>query len=105
MPLIPHDSATPVEMFPGVVRRTADAGRGDTGGRRRRPDAHPPPRADRLPGLRPLPVRAGGREAGAWAGRLLAGALQPAPPGDGAGALRPRRYLLAATGGVPLSYR
>lgn len=26
MPLIPHDSATPVEMFPGVVRRTLTAG-------------------------------------------------------------------------------
>jgi len=26
MPLIPHDSATAVEMFPGVVRRTLTAG-------------------------------------------------------------------------------
>ena len=26
MPLIPHDSATPVEMFPGVVRRTLTFG-------------------------------------------------------------------------------
>ena len=26
MPLISHDSATPVEMFPGVVRRTLNAG-------------------------------------------------------------------------------
>jgi len=26
MPLVPHDSATPVEMFPGVVRRTLTAG-------------------------------------------------------------------------------
>ena len=26
MPLIPHDSATPVEMLPGVVRRTLTAG-------------------------------------------------------------------------------
>ena len=26
MPLIPYDSATPVEMFPGVVRRTLTAG-------------------------------------------------------------------------------
>ena len=26
MPLTPHDSATPVEMFPGVVRRTLTAG-------------------------------------------------------------------------------
>ena len=26
MPLVPHKSATPVEMFPGVVRRTLTAG-------------------------------------------------------------------------------
>jgi len=26
MPLVPHDSATAVEMFPGVVRRTLTAG-------------------------------------------------------------------------------
>ncbi len=26
MPLVRHDSATPVEMFPGVVRRTLNAG-------------------------------------------------------------------------------
>ena len=26
MPLIPHDSATAVEMFPGVIRRTLTAG-------------------------------------------------------------------------------
>jgi len=26
MPLIPHDSSRPVEMFPGVVRRTLTAG-------------------------------------------------------------------------------
>jgi len=26
MPLVRHDSATPVEMFPGVVRRTLTAG-------------------------------------------------------------------------------
>ena len=49
-------------------------------------------------------LRAGRREARAWAGRLLAGALQPAAPGHGAGALRhasissPRRGRSTASG-------
>ena len=109
MPLIRHSSTISVEMLPGVVRRTLNAGERTmlievslAEGAIVPWHTHPHEQVGYLASGR-LRFEPGGGKAGAHPGRLLAGALQPTPPGHRPRALPPRRYLLATAGGVPLT--
>ena len=114
MPFTRHNAPTPVDMLPGIVRRTMTAGDNmmlievHPGHRRRRPHAHPPPRADRRPAATPGRMRL---QIALWQELDLDPGDADIIPGGAeheATALEPaghRRHLLPAARGVPLTQR